>query len=137
MTRTEFDQQIRELKSKRNAAAREIAALQSEIKEEIAAKNRTIQELGKEIQKLKQSLQGYHLRRIALDNEWNTKINAFIKENEPTTTSCLAEASTLNIIYELRRRGFKGVVKQLSEDGEEVLESFDLDKKEWNHNNPE
>ena len=128
MTRTEFDQQIRELKSKRNAAAREVAALQSEIKEEIAAKNRMIQELGKEIQKLKQSLQGYYHSRIALDAEWNAKINAFIKENESSTTSNLAEASSLNIIYELRRRGFKGVVTQLSEDGVIVLQSYDLDK---------
>lgn len=135
MTRSEFDQQIRELKNKRNAAIREVAALQSEIKEEIAAKNRMIQELGKEIQKLKQSLQGYHQRRIALDNEWNTKINAFIKEFEPSTTSNLAEANTINIIYELRRRGFKGVVMQLSEDGANVLESFDLDKNDWNRDN--
>ena len=137
MTRTEFDQQIRELKSKRNAAAREIAALQSEIKEEIAAKNRTILELGKEIQKLKQSLQGYHLRRIALDAEWNAKINAFIKENEQSTTSNLAEANTLNIIYELRRRGFKGVVMLQSEDGANVLESYDLDKSDWNRDDEE
>ena len=137
MTRKEFDQQIRELKSKRNAAVSEIAALQSEIKEEIAAKNRTIQEFTKEIQKLKQSLQGYHQRRIALDNEWNAKINAFIKENEQSTTSNLAEANTLNIIYELRRRGFKGVVMQQSEDGAIVLESYDLDKTDWNRDDEE
>lgn len=105
MTRSEFDQQIRELKNKRNAAIREVAALQSEIKEEIAAKNRMIQELGKEIQKLKQSLQGYCQRRIALGAEWNSKINAFIKEHEQSTTSNLAEANTINIIYELRRCG--------------------------------
>ena len=135
MTRSEFDQQIRELKNKRNAAIREVAALQSEIKEEIAAKNRMIQELGKEIQKLKQSLQGYYQRRIALDAEWNAKINAFIKENESSTTSNLAEASSLNIIYELRRRGFKGVVTQLSEDGVIVLQSYDLDKNDWNRDN--
>ena len=137
MTRTEFDQQIRELKSKRNAAAREVAALQSEIKEEIAAKNRMIQELGKEIQKLKQSLQGYYQRRIALDAEWNAKINAFIKENEQSTTSNLAEANTINIIYELRRRGFKGCVIQPSEDGKIVLASYDLDKNDWNRENAE
>ena len=135
MTRSEFDQQIRELKNKRNAAIREVAALQSEIKEEIAAKNRMIQELGKEIQKLKQSLQGYYQRRIALDAEWNAKINAFIKENESSTTSNLAEASSLNIIYELRRRGFKGVVTQLSEDGVIVLQSYDLDKNDRNRDN--
>ena len=136
MTRTEFDQQIRELKSKRNAAAREIAALQSEIKEEIAAKNRTIQEFTKEIQKLKQSLQGYHQRRIALDNEWNAKINAFIKENEPSTTSNLAEASTLNIIYELRRRGYMGIVQKDGTDDSES-ELYDLSKEDWNHDKVE
>ena len=136
MTRTEFDQQIRELKSKRNAAAREVAALQSEIKEEIAAKNRMIQELGKEIQKLKQSLQGYYQRRIALDNEWNTKINAFIKENEPFTTSCLAEASTKNIIYELRRRGYLGIVQKDGTEGSES-ECYDLSKEDWNRENAE
>jgi hypothetical protein len=94
-----------------------------------------IQEIGKEVQKLKQSLQGYYQRRIALDAEWNSKINAFIKENEQSTTSNLAEANTINIIYELRRRGFKGVVMQLSEDGANVLESFDLDKNDWNRDN--
>jgi len=136
MTRTEFDQQIRELKSKRNAAVSEIAALQSEIKEEIAAKNRTIQEFTKEIQKLKQSLQGYHQRRIALDNEWNAKINAFIKEYEPSTTSNLAEASTLNIIYELRRRGYMGIVQK---DGTDEIgsELYDLSKEDWNHDKVE
>ncbi len=137
MTRSEFDQQIRELKNKRNAAIREVAAIQSEIKEEIASKKRMIQEIGKEVQKLKQSLQGYHQRRIALDAEWNTKINAFIKENEPHTTSNLAEADTLNIIYELRRRGFKGCVIQPSEDGKIVLASYDLDKNDWNRENAE
>ena len=136
MTRTEFDQQIRELKSKRNAAVSEIAALQSEIKEEIAAKNRTIQEFTKEIQKLKQSLQGYHQRRIALDNEWNAKINAFIKEYEPSTTSNLAEASTLNIIYELRRRGYMGIVQKDGTD-ENESELYDLTKEDWNHDKVE
>lgn len=137
MTRSEFDQQIRELKNKRNAAIREVAAIQSEIKEEIASKKRMIQEIGKEVQKLKQSLQGYHQHRIALDAEWNAKINAFIKENEQSTTSNLAEANTLNIIYELRRRGFKGVVMLQSEDGANVLESYDLDKSDWNRDDEE
>ena len=96
-----------------------------------------IQEIGKEVQKLKQSLQGYYQRRIALDAEWNAKINAFIKENEQSTTSNLAEANTINIIYELRRRGFKGCVIQPSEDGKIVLASYDLDKNDWNRENAE
>ena len=127
MTRSEFDQQVRELKNKRGDAIREIAALQSEIKEEIAAKNRQINDLRKEISKLQASLQGYHQRRIALETEWNAKVNAFIKEHEPSTTSNLAEANTLNIVYELRRRGFDGVIQRLGEDPNDY-ESYDLQK---------
>ena len=127
MTRSEFDQQVRELKNKKGNAIREIAALQSEIKEEIAAKHRQISDLHKEVSKLQASLQGYHQRRIALENEWNAKVNAFIKENEPSTTSNLAEATTLNIVYELRRRGFDGVIQRLGEEPNDY-ETYDLQK---------
>lgn len=126
MTRKEFDQKVRELKNKKAAAIRQIAGLQSEIKEEIASKHRQIDEIRKDIAKLNQSLQGYHQRRLALENEWNDKVSAFIRENEPSTTSNLAEANTLNIVYELRRRGFGGIVKN-----DENGEAYDLDKKEW------
>ena len=127
MTRSEFDQQVRELKNKRGNAIREIAALQSEIKEEIAAKHRQIDDIRKDISKLQASLQGYHQRRIALETEWNAKVNAFIKEHEPSTTSNLAEATTLNIMYELRRRGFDGVIQRLGEEPNDY-ESYDLQK---------
>ena len=113
------------MKNKRGDAIREIATLQSEIKEEIAAKHRQINDIHKEISKLQASLQGYHQRRIALETEWNAKVNAFIKENEPSTTSNLAEATTLNIVYELRRRGFDGVI---SRDVVDDIERYDLQK---------
>ena len=122
MTRSEFDQQVRELKNKKGNAIREIAALQSEIKEEIASKYRQIDEIHKSIAKLNQSLQGYHQRRIALETEWNAKVNAFIRENEPSTTSNLAEATMTNIIYELRRRGFDGIVTRIDHETGEAEE---------------
>ena len=125
MTRSEFDQQVRELKNKRGDAIREIATLQSEIKEEIAAKHRLMNDIRKDISKLQASLQGYHQRRIALETEWNAKVNAFIRENEPSTTSNLAEATTINIVYELRRRGFDGVI---SRDVVDDIERYDLQK---------
>ena len=127
MTRSEFDQKVRELKNKKGAAIREIAVLQSEIKEEIASKHRQIDDIRKDISKLQASLQGYHQRRIALETEWNAKVNAFIKEHEPSTTSNLAEATTLNIVYELRRRGFDGVIQRLGEEPNDY-ESYDLQK---------
>lgn len=126
MTRSEFDRQVRELKNKKGEAIREIAALQSEIKEEIVSKHRQIDEIRKEVAKLNQSLQGYHQRRIALENEWNAKVSAFIKENEPSTTSNLAEATIKNILYELRRRSFSGIVTDT-----ETGRDFDINKAEW------
>ena len=115
------------MKNKRGNAIREIATLQSEIKEEIAAKHRQIDDIRKDISKLQASLQGYHQRRIALETEWNAKVNAFIKEHEPSTTSNLAEATTLNIVYELRRRGFDGVIQRLGEEPNDY-ETYDLQK---------
>lgn len=63
----------------------------------------------------------------------NKKGNA-IRENEPSTTSNLAEATTTNIIYELRRRGFSGVVNKPKDESLE-MEVYDLDKTDWNHEN--
>ena len=132
MTRIEFDQAVREMKNKAGNAIRDVAAIQSEIKEEIAAKHRQINDIYKEIAKLNQSLQGYHQKRLAVESEWNAKIQAFIRENEPSTTSNLAEATTTNIIYELRRRGFSGVVNK-PKDCSLEMEVYDLDKTDWNH----
>ena len=123
MTRSEFDQQVRELKNKKGNAIREIAALQSEVKEEMASKYRQIDEIRKEISKLQQLLQGYHQRRLALEKEWYAKVNDFIRENEPSTTSNLAEATTVNIVYELRRRGFRGFIRN-----NEIGKIYDLEK---------
>ena len=134
MTRSEFDYQIRELKNKKGEAIREIASLQSEIKEEISSKYRQIDEIRKEISKLNQSLQGYHQRRIALENEWNAKVSAFIRENEPHTTSNLAEANIINIVYELRRRGFAGTIQRMGEDPAD-FETYDIQKHDWNNEN--
>jgi len=71
-------------------------------------------------------LQSYHQRRLALENEWNATVSAFIKENEPSTTSNLAEATIENILYELRRRSFSGIITDT-----ETGRDFDINKAEW------
>lgn len=127
MTRTEFDSQVREMKSDRSKEINAIATIQAEIKESIAAKNRQIAEFHKDVEKHKQMLQGLNQQRIKVETKWNDEINAFIDEYEPSTTSNLAEASTLNIVYELRRRGFKGIIDSIdTETGD--IESYDLSK---------
>lgn len=131
MKRVEFDYKVSELKNKRYNAIREILSIQQEIKEEIASRSRQIHEIEKEISKLKQSLNGYHLRRIAVEKEWNDTIQNFIRENVSNTTSNLSEATTTNIIYELRRRGFRGVIHNDNEG-----ESYDINK-EWHNDNSE
>lgn len=133
MTRSEFDQKVRELKTKKSNAIREIAAMQAEVKEEIASKHRQIEEIRKEICKLNQSLQGFHQRRAIIETEWGKIVNDFIRENEPNTTSNLAEATTLNIVYELRRRGFDGIVSKIDKETG-IDEFYDLQKQFGHHN---
>ena len=70
MTRIEFDNQVRSMKAARNAALNEVATMTAEIKEEIAAKHRQIDDLHKEVCKLRQSAQGLHQRRIKIETEW-------------------------------------------------------------------
>ena len=125
MTRTEFDMKVREMKTQRHNAIGAIAKMQAEIKEEIAAKWRQVNDIQKEISKLGQSLQGYNQRRLTLEQMYRTQINAFIRENEPSTTINLAEATTLNIVYELRNRGFSGIIQN-----DTIGQLYDLDK-EW------
>ena len=132
MTRSEFDQQVRELKNKKGNAIRQVAMLQSEVKEEIAAKERQINDLRKEVSKLHQSRIGFSQKRMALEKEWDDKISAFVRENEPYTTSNLAEATTTNIIYELRRRGYNGMITRINEETGDI-EEYDLQKQEWNN----
>ena len=113
------------MKNKAGNAIRDVAAIQSEIKEEIAAKHRQINDLYKDVSKLKASLEGYRQRRFALETEHSNKVNAFIRENEPSTTSNLAEATTVNIVYELRRRGFDGIISRYVDND---IEQYDLSK---------
>ena len=127
MTRIEFDNEVRSMNAARNAALNELATMTSEIKEEIAAKHRQIDELHKEVCKLRQSAQGLHQRRIELETKWGMRINKFIEENEPNTTSNLEEAGITNILYELRRRGYDGIVSRQNENGE--YESYDIQKR--------
>lgn len=132
MKRMDFDNAIRALRRQKGEAVRAIAAEQASIKEEIALKQRMISDAHKDIAKLRNQLQGCHLRRLQLEDAWGKKIDDFIRENEGSTTSNLSEASVLNIMYELRRRGYKGIVSLPDTDNEgETLESYDLDKTEW------
>ena len=78
------------MKTQRHNAISAIAKMQAEIKEEIAAKWRQVNDIQKEISKLGQSLQGYIQRRLTLEQLYRSQINAFIRENEPSTTSNLA-----------------------------------------------
>lgn len=121
MTRKEFDQKVTEMKMQRNEALKELRKLHSAVKEEITLKARESQKLNAEIASLKQQRIIFARSIEKIGGEWNEKIREFIRENEPSTTSNLAESDTLTIIYELKRRGYAGIV----ENGEQ---KFDLRK---------
>ena len=128
MTRTEFDNQLRAMKAKRDEALRYVRNLQQELKEKIAAKNRIIYELGTDVKNMKYQLHLLGVEHERINNEWGGKIRAFIEEYESHTTSNLAEAETLNIMYELRRRGFSGMISKPCPEAENGIEAYDLNK---------
>ena len=128
MTRTEFDNQLRAMKAKRDEALRYVRNLQQELKEKIAAKNRIIYELGADVKNMKYQLHLLGIEHERINNEHGGKIRAFIEEHESHTTSNLAEAETLNIMYELRRRGFSGMISKPCPEAENGLEAYDLNK---------
>lgn len=128
MTRTEFDQQVRELRNKKNEALKPIIEMQNEIKLDLLENKRRMTELHQKSQKLNQARLAIGQRRFNVERSFDQRISEFIKANEPSTTSNLAEASTLNIVYELRRRGFGGKIQRAEpETGNE--EAYDLDKR--------
>lgn len=126
MTRTEFDNQVREMKAKRAEALRPVMDMQRELREKIAAKNRTIFEMCAEVNKMKHQLSLLNAQNNRINEEHNAKIKAFIDEYESHTTSNLADADTLNIVYELRNRGFIGIVHDTIHGCD-----YDLDKHDW------
>ena len=127
MTRMEFDKAITALKGKRNDALAQVRQMQSDVKENIAAKLRVINELRCDIQKMHQQRIMYGKERLELEKKWNDIIREFVAENS-NATSNLAEAETLSIVWELRHRGFGGVISRTGDDG---VETYDLDKTEW------
>ena len=132
MTRTEFDNQLREMKAKRAEALRPVMDMQRELREKIAAKNRTIAEMGAEVKKMKHQLSLLNAQHDLIYDAHNAKIDSFIIKYESHTTSNLAEADTLNIIYELRRRGFYGMVQRQGDEPNDY-ETYDLTKTDWKH----
>ena len=128
MTRTEFDNQVREMKAKRADALRPVMDMQRELREKITAKNRTIFEMVAEVKKMKHQLSLLNAQNNRINDEHNAKINAFIDEYESHTTSNLAEADTLNIVYELRRRGFRGTIIKHDPEALNGVEGYDLSK---------
>lgn len=128
MTRTEFDNQVREMKAKRAEALRPVMDMQHELREKIAAKNRTIAEMGAEVQKMKQHLRLLSAQSNRINDEHNAKIKAFIDEYESHTTRNLEEADFNSMIWELRNRGFTGIIHDSIHGGD-----YNLQKTDWNH----
>ena len=128
MTRTEFDNQVRQMKAKRDEALRPVRNLQQELKEQMRQKTRIVQDQLADIAKIKQQLHLLGMEHEKINNDWRVQIRAFIEEHESHTTSNLAEAETLNIMYELRRRGFSGMISKPCPEAENGLEAYDLNK---------
>ena len=128
MTRTEFDIAVREMKAQREAETKPLLDTMADIRKELAIKNAQIADLVQQTTRLKAERKMYANRVNEIKEKHDHKIAKFIMEWDAKTTSNLADAPVSNIIWELRNRGYKGLVSKLSEDGA-TEEIYDLSKK--------
>ena len=109
MTQVEFENQMRELNGQKAQVLNHLQLMQNSVKEEIAEKNRMIQELGVQVQRLKAYRAGLHEHRLKAELEWGEKINKFVSENF-STSRALEQVSDWALAEELHRRGFRGTL---------------------------
>lgn len=128
MTRTEFDIAVREMKAQREAEMKPLLDTMADIRKELAIKNAQIADLVQQTTRLKAERKMYANRVNEMKEKHDHKIAKFIMEWDAKTTSNLADAPVSNIIWELRNRGYKGLVSKLSEDGA-TEEIYDLSKR--------
>ena len=128
MTRTEFDIAVREMKAQREAETKPLLNTMADIRKELAIKNAQIADLVQQTTRLKAERKMYANRVNEIKEKHDHKIAKFIMEWDAKTTSNLADAPVSNIIWELRNRGYKGLVSKLSEDGA-TEEIHDLSKR--------
>ena len=128
MTRTEFDIAVREMKAQREAEMKPLLDTMADIRKELAIKNAQIADFVQQTTRLKAERKMYANRVNEIKEKHDHKIAKFIMEWDAKTTSNLADAPVSNIIWELRNRGYKGLVSKLSEDGA-TEEIYDLSKR--------
>ena len=129
MTQIEFDMSVRAMKAEAHQEISAIEKLLTETKQEIANINLAMQPFCERIKVLKQKRNILSASLSEKRTEWGGKVREFCNEFYGKATSNLAESSTTNIIYELRRRGYEGIVKRDNADGS--VNEFDLAKTDW------
>ena len=107
MTQIEFENQIRELRTQRDAELTAIARLQGEVKDDMEAIDRQIYGLKERKAKLNQRRHALSDRRLALEQEWIKRIKEFQDANFSTTRE-LENISEWKLANELRKRGYSG-----------------------------
>lgn len=123
MTQQEFDTMLIELKGEKYNAIKQVEAMQVEVKEEIAALKRQMSAIHKDLHKLEQQRTALGARRIQIEADWGKRIADFVKQR-PNQGSNLAEVTTMNIIYELHRRGYEGRIENPTNPDD----NFDINK---------
>lgn len=116
MKQTEFDAQLGQMRRERKQEVDVIAQLQADLKEEIAFQNRAINAAHLEVSRLKQQRQALQVQRATAERRHNERINAFINEHRDDVSASWAEVSTYTLIRQLRKRGWRGDLRNILPD---------------------
>lgn len=109
MTQIEFENQIRELRTQRDAELTAFARLQGEVKDDMEAIDRQIYGLKERKAKLNQQRHALSDRRLVLEQEWVKRIKEFQDANFSTSRE-LENISEWTLAKELRKHGYSGTL---------------------------
>lgn len=109
MTQIEFENQIRDLRTQRDAELTALARLQGEVKDDMEAIDRQIYGLKERKAKLNQQRHALSDRRLVLEQEWVKRIKEFQDANFSTSRE-LENISEWALAKELRKRGYNGTL---------------------------
>ena len=110
MKQFEFEEKLREMRKQQREALEPLEEISYSFQQEIEYRNLQINDIQKELNKLKINRRAVNERRNRIAKEWADKIKAFIDENRQCMNNTWPDISTYTIVKQLRKRGWQGTI---------------------------
>ena len=110
MKQFEFEEKLREMRKQQREALEPLEEISYSFQQEIEYRNLQINDIQKELNKLKINRRAVNERRNRIAKEWADKIQAFMDKNRDCMNNTWPDISTFTIVKQLRKRGWQGTI---------------------------